>query len=278
MQHIGLQTIFLLTCKHPANTLAAGDGGAINLAVRAIRSFPLNSPLLLQAFSLLGQLAVQPQFHEHILNLGAFKLAVSALSRLSKTMDVCGSACYLLVNLTSAEAVASDALSMGAMELALSALRHHAFPRFLGSSSAPFATLWSLLFRNQLGHFCIGAGASSVHEALDASKRTRGSSVNILIIRMRLHRGLKQRGCAKLLRLNGTGFFKAENFQQHACFDACVYNGAVFLQRGECQLHGAHGKSAGGDSVRNVVRNAQASQAVAGPRVHVGVICAPTEC
>lgn len=124
-QHIGLQTIFLLTCKHPANTLAAGDGGAINLAVRAIRSFPLNSPLLLQAFSLLGQLAVQPQFHEHILNLGAFKLAVSALSRLSKTMDVCGSACYLLVNLTSAEAVASDALSMGAMELALSALRHH---------------------------------------------------------------------------------------------------------------------------------------------------------
>ena len=56
---------------------------------------------------------------------GALKLAVCALSRLPKSVDVSSSACFLLANLTRKGDVASTAVGMGAMELALSALRHH---------------------------------------------------------------------------------------------------------------------------------------------------------
>ena len=121
----GLRTLVSLTYHHPANILVAGDGGAVSLAVRAIRSFPLDGLVLKCAFKALGCLAVVPRFFEQMMDSGALKLAVCALSRLPKSVDVSCGACFLLMHLTYKSDIAPIAAGMGLMELALSALRNH---------------------------------------------------------------------------------------------------------------------------------------------------------
>ena len=106
--------------------VAAGEAGAVRLAVRALRSFPENARVIEYAFYVLGKVTSLPQVCEEALSVGALVLCVAALRRCSKHYGVQAGACGCLAHLCGFDdAVAFDALSMGAMELALAALRSH---------------------------------------------------------------------------------------------------------------------------------------------------------
>ena len=101
----------------------AGNAGAVQLAVRALRSFPENARVITAAFYVIGHLAGLRQCCEE-----AIVLSVGALRRCAKHGNVQGAACGCLARLCGFDALsaaAADALSMGAMELALTALRAH---------------------------------------------------------------------------------------------------------------------------------------------------------
>ena len=105
----------------------AGNAGAVRLAVRALRSFPEDPPVIKIAFYVLGNLVFLQRFCEEALSSNALVLVVAALGRCAKQSDVQGAACYCLARLCDSDdaAVTADALSMGAMKLALAALRSH---------------------------------------------------------------------------------------------------------------------------------------------------------
>ena len=104
----------------------AGNAGAVRLAVRALRTFPEVNLVISAAFHVLGNLSRMQQFREEALRLRAPVLFVAALHRCANDCNVQGAACFGLARLcVFDDSIAFDALSMGAMELALAALRTH---------------------------------------------------------------------------------------------------------------------------------------------------------
>ena len=106
----------------------AGNAGAVRLAVRVLRSFPEDAGVIAVAFCVLAEVAISPRFCEEALGLNAVVLCAAALRRCAKNIKAQAGACGCLARLCQFDdqhAVAFDALSMGAMELAVAALRNH---------------------------------------------------------------------------------------------------------------------------------------------------------
>ena len=103
----------------------ARNAGAIQLAVRALRSFREDHRVIGPAFYVLGILVRLQQFCEEALTLNALVLCAAALRRCAHAGNVQGGACYCMMYLCVSDEAVADALSMGTMELAIAALRMH---------------------------------------------------------------------------------------------------------------------------------------------------------
>ena len=130
-QRISLKVLYvILASEVEAILYAAGNAGAVRLAVRVLRSFPENARVIDHAFGVLGHLVKLQQCCEEALSRNALVLSIAALRR-CKDSNVQGGVCICLSRLCeSDDAMAADALSMGAMELALAALRTYRSTEF----------------------------------------------------------------------------------------------------------------------------------------------------
>ena len=111
-----------------ASAWIAGNAGAVSLAVRALRSFPGDARVVCRAFYVLQHLALSHnKFREEALvGSNALVLCFSAVRRYPNDADLQGSALWCVAHLSGSDVVAlADALSMGAMELTIAALRKH---------------------------------------------------------------------------------------------------------------------------------------------------------
>ena len=121
-QSVSLAALNQLITLEDASVELAGNAGAVRLAVRALRSFPEGNLVIYAAFCVLGNLCMV----QEAVNMNTPVLSVAALRRCAKIGSVQGSACSCLARLCGLNcAIAANALSMGAMELALAALRTH---------------------------------------------------------------------------------------------------------------------------------------------------------
>ena len=141
-QRISLKVFYvILASEVEAILYAAGNAGAVRLAVRVLRSFPENARVIDHAFGVLGHLVKLQQCCEEALSRNALMLSIAALRR-CKDGNMQGEVCICLSRLCeSDDAIAADALSMGAMELALAALRTYRSTEFscIGASLLLYA-------------------------------------------------------------------------------------------------------------------------------------------
>ena len=127
---IGL-SVLINADSSKAGICIACNAGAVPLLVRVLRSFPDNAPLLGHAFLLLSRFVPVQRYCGEALRCGAVELCVTAVRRCAtfpilQEGAVLGPAFVCLAQLCLPnKAVAADANSMGAMELALAALNKH---------------------------------------------------------------------------------------------------------------------------------------------------------